>query len=391
MRLNQGFGSRYFSKCMPVRMVGLYIVLVLFTIACGKKEEPVAKEIIRPVKTMTVVANTDFGNITLPGKVRASQRVELAFKEVAGRLIELPIAGREGQEVKEGELLARIDPRDFQTNLRNTEGRLKEAIASLDLANAQYARVKRIQSQDPGAISGAEIDRRRENVNRLQGRIKSIRAEVAAAQDRLSYTSLKAPFAGFIAKRFVDNFQDVKPKQPILALEDISKVEILIDVAENVMAVARREGQKAIDAKAVFPTALDRKFPLQLKEYATKADDATQTYQVVLQMPQPDGINIFPGMTATVSLSLAQNVELDKLTIIPAIAVLAEPNGKSFVWVIDPKEMKVRKQEVKVGMISGTENIDVIEGLEGGETIAVAGTLQLQEGMKVRLWNQQQK
>jgi RND family efflux transporter MFP subunit len=374
---------------MPVKNVGLFVVLMLVLMACAKKEEPVTEEIIRPVKTMTVVADMDIGDITLPGKVRAHQRVELAFKEVGGRLIELPIAGREGQEVAEGELLARIDPRDFETNLRNVQGRLRETIASLDLAKAQYERVKRIQNQDPGAISGAEIDRRRENVNRLQGRIKSIRAEVTAARDRLSYTRLTAPFAGLIAKRYVDNFQDVRPKQQILALEDISQVEILIDVAENVMAVARRQGEQAIESVAVFPTAPDRKFPLELKEYATKADDATQTYQVVLQMPQPDGVNIFPGMTATVTVGLAQNVSLDKLVVIPAIAVLAEPNGKSFVWVVDKKELTVRKQQVTVGMISGSENIDVKEGLEGGETIAGAGILQLQEGMKVRLWNQQ--
>ena len=80
---------------------------------------------------------------------------------------------------------------------------------------------------------------------------------------------------------------------------------------------------------------------------------------------------------------------MGKAVIIPAIAVLAEPNGKSFVWIVDTKEMTVRKQEVKVGMISGSENIDVTEGLKGGETIAVAGILQLQEGMKVRLWEQQ--
>jgi RND family efflux transporter MFP subunit len=362
---------------------------MLILMACGKKEEPVPEGIIRPVKTMTVAADMDIGDITLPGKVRAHQRVELAFKEVAGRLIELPIADREGQEVAEGELLARIDPRDFETNLRSVQGRLREAIASLDLAKAQYERVKRIQKQDPGAISGADIDRRRENVNRLQGRIRSIRAEVTSARDRLSYTKLTAPFAGLIAKRYVDNFQDVRPKQPILALEDVSQVEILIDVAENVMAVARREGGQAIEAVAVFPSAPDKKFPLELKEYATKADDATQTYQVVLQMPQPEGVNIFPGMTATVTVGLAQNVSLDKLVVIPAIAVLAEPNGKSFVWVVDKKELTVHKQQVTVGMISGSENIDVKEGLEGGETIAVAGILQLQEGMKVRLWDQQ--
>ena len=389
MKLPQGFGREHTKTSMLKTFVGLSVMLILFFTACGKKEEAVTEEVIRPIKTTIVAAGADSTGITLPGKVRAAQRVELAFKEVGGRLIELPIAGREGQQVKDGDLLARIDPRDFQTKLRNVQGRLKEAIASLDLANAEYDRVKRIQQQDPGAISGVDIDRKREAVNAMQGRIKSLKAEVAAARDRLNYTHLKAPFTGLIARRYVDNFQNVKPKEPILALEDISHVELLIDVAENVMAVARNEGEEALNSVAEFPTAPGKKFPLELKEYGTKADQATQTYQVVLQMPQPEGISILPGMTATVTVSLARNAVMGKAFVIPAIAVLAEPDGKSFVWVVDTKQMSVRKQKVKVGMISGSENIDVTEGLEGGETIAVAGILQLQEGMKVRLWEQQ--
>ncbi|MBW2441911.1 MAG: efflux RND transporter periplasmic adaptor subunit [Deltaproteobacteria bacterium] len=388
MKLSKTIGSKHSLRRKISIFVSLSISMLVIFIGCGKKEEPVAEEIIRPVKTMKVEDGPDSAGLTLPGKVRASQRVELAFKEVGGRLIELPIAGREGQEVKEGELLARIDPRDFQTRLRNVQGRLKEAIASLDLANAEYDRVKRIQEQDPGAISGADIDRKREAVNMMEGRIKSLQAEVAAARDELSYTQLKAPFTGLIAKRYVDNFQEVQPKQAILALEDISHVELLIDVAENVMAVARNEGDDVIQAEAEFPTARGKKFNLEIKEYATRADPATQTYQVVLQMPQPDDISILPGMTATITVSLGRQAARGKAVVIPAIAVLAEPSGQSFVWVVDPKELTVKKQEVKVGMISGSENIDVTEGLEGGETIAVAGILQLQDGMKVRIWEQ---
>ena len=377
--------------CPNFRFSAVLICLTVFMIsglaACGKKEEAVSPEVIRPVKTATVASGADFAGLTLPGRVRADQRVELAFKEVGGRLLELPIAGREGQQVEKGELLARIDPKDFETDVNNVQGRLREAVASLDLAKAEYARVKRIQEQDPGAVSGADIDRKREAVNAMQGRIKSLRAEVQAAKDKLSYTNLEAPFAGLIAKRYVDNFQNIKPKQPILALEDISHVEILIDVAENVMAIERSGSGDNIKSVARFPTAPGREFPLKLKEYATTADTATQTYQVVLQMPQPEDISILPGMTATVTLSLNSAIAMDTAVVIPAIAVLAEPNGRSFVWIVDKETLKVKKQEVKVGMISGSENIDVTEGLKGGETIAVAGILQLQEGMKVRIWD----
>ena len=367
----------------------LLAVLTLILAACSKKAEEAPAEVIRPVKIMTVATDTNVSGLNFPGTVRASQRVELAFQIVGGRLIKLPIEGKEGQEVKQDELLARIDPKDFETNLRNIQGRLEEAVASLDLAKSEYARVKKIQDQDPGAVSGADIDRKREAVNAMEGRIRSLRAEVEAAKDQLNYTYLKAPFAGLIAQRFVDNFQDVKPKQPILALEDISQVELLVNVPENVIALTKSAKGEDIRAVVQFPTAPGKQFPLQLKEFATRSDPATQTYQVVLQMPQPEDINIFPGMTASVTLSLGSSAATDKQMLIPAIAVVAKPDGTSYVWVVDPKEMMVHSQSVNVGAISGSKDIQILEGLKGGETIVVAGVLKLQEGMKVRFWDQQ--
>jgi multidrug efflux system membrane fusion protein len=362
-----------------------------FLISCGKEEEEVTEEIVRPVKTVTVEAIGGFSGLTLPGRVRAGKRVEFAFKEVGGRLIELPIAGREGQQVEKGELLARIDPQDFQTNVRNVEGRLREAEAALQLAQSEYERVLRIQKKDPGAVSAADIDRRRETVNQTQGRIKSLKAEVDNAKNQLSYTYLRAPFSGVIARRFVDNFQEVKPKQPIVSLEDISHVEVLVDVPENIMALRRAGEEEAVSAIAVFPTAPGEQYPLQLKEYATTADPQTQTYQVVLQMPQPEGINILPGMTASVVISTSGEVREDRAILIPAIAVLADPSGKNYVWVVDPQDMTVHKRDVSVGQLTGSENINILEGLEGGEKIVVAGVLKLQDGMEVRLWDRQQE
>ena len=389
MKLPESISGKQLTKRMSTSAFCLIAMLSVILAACGKKAEEAPREVVRPVKPAIVSAATDISGLTLPGTVRASQRVELAFKEVGGRLIELPIEGREGQEVKQDELLARIDPKDFETNLRNVQGRLKEAVASLDLAKSEYERVKRIQKQDPGAVSGADIDRKREAVNAMQGRIRSLNAEVEAAKDRLSYTYLKAPFGGRIAQRFVDNFQDVKPKQPILALEDVSQVEILIGVPENVVAVVRDTEDEKIKATARFPTAPGKQFELQLKEYATKADTATQTYQVVLQMPQPEDLNIFPGMTATVSLSLGSSATAESSILIPAIAVVAKPDGTSFVWEVDSKDMTVHQRDVEVGAISGSEDIQIKDGLKGGETIVVAGVLKLQEGLKVRIWDKQ--
>ena len=108
MKLPGSIGGKPSSKKMSTSAFCLIAILSIILAACGKKAEEAPREIVRPVKTTTVSAAADISGLTLPGTVRASQRVELAFKEVGGRLIELPIQGREGQEVKKGELLARI-------------------------------------------------------------------------------------------------------------------------------------------------------------------------------------------------------------------------------------------------------------------------------------------
>ena len=104
----------------PLKTVFLTSLLALLLISCGKKEEEKAEAIaVRPIKLMTVGSDLTGQTRKLPGTVRATKRVDLAF-QVSGPLIELPV--KEGQRVNRGDLVARIDPQDFETSLRNAKG-----------------------------------------------------------------------------------------------------------------------------------------------------------------------------------------------------------------------------------------------------------------------------
>jgi RND family efflux transporter MFP subunit len=367
------------NRTFPAITCSIAILAVLIT-SCSKEEEKVPeKKVVRPVKIMTVTSSGEALKRKFPGRVRAAKRVDLAF-QVGGTLIKLPVD--EGQEVKKGQLVARVHPKDFQTDLRNAEGQLAKAKAALQLAQTEYERVVRIRKKDPGAVSQAMVDRRREAVNKAQADIQSLQASVDAAKDQLSYTYLRAPFSGVISRRYVDNYQEVRAKQPIVSLDDISYLEILVDVPEIVMASVRKGG--STKAVAEFAAAPGRQFPLTIKEYATRADPRTQTYQVTLQMPRPKGINILPGMTATVHGSPPVEQKGDDRFVVPAIAVFADEAGTSHVWVVDKDTMKVHKRKVTSGDLTGTDSIRIIDGLRPGEMIAVAGASQLREGMQVR-------
>jgi len=355
----------------PAVLLLLTAAVVMAFSACSKKEEPVKAEVVRPVKTMVIKAGIGPGVQKFAGVVRGSRRSELSFK-VAGPLVELPV--EEGQQVKKGQLIARILPRDFENAVKEAQARAVEA-------ENQYKRYRELYAKKQ--VSKADFDRYRAARD-------VARAQLEDARNALKDTYLKAPFDGVIAKRYVENYQKVQAKQPIVFLHDIEQIEILVDVPELIIAELR-ENKEATKAWAEFQAAPGKKYPLKTKEFSTKADPATQTYQVVLTMAQPKEANILPGMTCTVVAELSGSAKAAAGIKIPAIAVLNDADGKSYVWVLDKKNMTVHKTVVKVGPLTGSEDIVVTDGLKGGETIVTAGVTQLRDGMKVRPWKAQEK
>ncbi len=357
----------------------LLLTLLFLFIGCKEEEKPEIRQVVRPVKMMQVVAEDNILNRSYPGRVRAAKRVDLAF-QVGGPLIELQVD--EGQEVKKGELLARIDPRNFKTDLLNAEGRLARANASLSSAQSEYDRIKRIRQADPGAASESMLVRRLEAVATASADIAALTASVQAAQNRLDDTRLTAPFDGYISKRHVENFQEVRAQEPIFSLDFLSQLEIIVDIPETIMASL--QGQQRLDLYAEFAAAPGRQFPLSTKEYSTRADSTTQTYQIVLVMDQPDDINILPGMTATVNGSFLLHNSDSAALFIPAHAVFAGNTGESQVWVVDMETMTVHLRAVQTGELLGEDNISIEGGLEAGDVVVLTGVTLLREGMQVR-------
>jgi RND family efflux transporter MFP subunit len=348
--------------------------------ACGQSEEPAKTiETIRPVKLMKVSGSLAGKTRKLPGTVRAADRVDLAF-QVPGPLIELPV--KEGQVVKKGTLVARIDPRDYETNLRNAEGVLAKAQAGLAYAIAEHKRYVNVKQTDAGAVSDSMVSLKLAAEKVASADLQSAKAALAAVKDQLEYTRLKAPFDGVIARKYVDNYQEVLAKEAILSLQNLTSVEVLIDVPELMVMPIRKTKPRFY---AEFAADQSRRFELQVKEFATQADSVTQTYRVVLVMPAPAGIRILPGMTVNVSIEFTEDaVEGGAGILIPAIAVFADNAGHSQVWVIDPQTNKVQRRAVTIGDLSGNDSIRIVSGLNADETIAISGVSSLSEGQTVR-------
>lgn len=341
------------------------------------------------VRAVKVSDPADFAKRFFPGQARATQEVDLSFR-VAGPLIERPI--NVGDEVPKGQELARIDPRDFEVELRNARGQLEQEQAVLKRAEADYERIVRIKKQDPGAVSQASVDRARQLVGSSQARIRSLQATVANAKNFLSYTYLEAPFDGIITATYVDNYQFVRARQPVARLIDHSQIEMIVNIPEGLI----HHADYLLAAGRVFIVTFDP-FPnleieAEIKEIGREASRTTRTYPVTLIMDQPEDIKILPGMAGRATRVVAVPDMKDQSgIIIPETAVFSPENSNmTYVWVIDDQAQTVSKRLVKVGELLDT-GIKITDGLTAGEWIATAGVHYLQEGRQVRILSETPK
>lgn len=402
-----------------------------FTLAgCSAPPPELPAEAARPVKTVRIEAEATLRERSYPALVRAGEEAELAFRR-PGTLQALPV--RAGDAVVQGQELARLDPRDFESVLAEArsayEGEqarlallragtrpeeVAQVAAALSAAQAQqrnaatdYERKRRML--DRGLISQAEFERaetarevtaadvervgqelakaragaRPEEITAQEARVVSVQAVVEQAEAALADTVLTAPFDGLISMVTVDNFTEVQAKQPILLLQDISAIRVTLQVPEAFIRHADR-GRLA-DFAVRFPGEGDVEHPATFREISAQADPQTQTFAVTLEMPALPGVNILSGMTAEVTVRLpAAEAEGQPGRILAPIEAISSGTGTDpAVWVVDPASRRLVRRPVTTGAMSGNL-VEITSGLVAGEEIVVAGLASLRENMLVR-------
>jgi RND family efflux transporter MFP subunit len=363
---------------------------------------------------------------TFPGRVDASRRVELAF-QVPGLIVSLPV--KEGQKVAKGDLIAQLRQEDFQNPLNTVQGQLDQARARLRalqagerpeerlrresavraaearLANARVEHERNTRLLPTRSISQAQFDLtetayrvaqeehqaalqllekatigREEDVEAQEAEVRGLEARVVEAHLRLDDATLRAPYDGVIARRLVEENQNVQAKQPIVQFQDVDEIEIIMDVPETVMAADLRTAD-VVEMTAEFSGAPGLEFPVRIREMAQVADPTTQTFQVRAAMRSPTEVRILPGMTATVTVTYRRAAILGNRFLVPASAITQTAAGQQVAWIVGA-DGAVSSREVKLGGAIGGQ-VEITDGLVAGDRIAVAGATFLREGMKV--------
>ena len=220
---------------------------------------------------------------SFPGKVEASRMVDLAF-QVPGVLAKIPV--REGEKVSKGALIAQLRQEEFQARQKAVQGQLDAARSQLRgsesrLANAKTESESFARLVDSSAVSRSDYDQAQTAYRVAQDDQKAQEATVRGLEGRLievnlqlGDSTLRAPYAGVIAQRLVDEGQNIVPNSPVVRFQNADEIDIVVDVPEGFMAADSR-GATIQQSFAELSTLPGRRFPVHLKEVAQIADPRT--------------------------------------------------------------------------------------------------------------------
>jgi len=296
--------------------------------------------------------------------------------QVSGQLVQVNYA--EGQAVAAGDPLATIDPRPFQAALEQAQGQLLQAQAQLKESQIELERYVTLSSQD--SISKQQLDAQRALVSQYEGLAKTDQALVDNAQLNLAYCHIKAPFAGRVGLRLIDQGNYVTPGDStgLVILTQIKPITVIFSLAEDYIPAL----QKRMKDGAPIPVdAYDRAGTTKLASgklasIDNTVDPSTGTFKLRAVFPNDDEA-LYPNQFVMARMLLSVD---RSATVIPTSAIERGQQG-TFVYVVGA-DNKVTAKAVTLGTTEG-ERVAVTAGLAVGDKVVVDGADRLKEGMEV--------
>ena len=331
----------------------------LLLIATGCKQQKEQKEVIKTVKVDTAVTYGEKKTVSFPGKVKAASEVNLAFR-ISGPITKINVT--EGQFVRKDQVLAEMDSRDYTVQLSATEAEYKQVKAEAERIIRLYEKQSVSENDYDKAVSG----------------LQQVTAKYDAHQNALSDTKLRAPFEGYIQKRYFDKNETVSAGMPVFSMisAETPEVEINIPAGEFI------QRDQFDSYSCYFELYPDRTFPLELLSINRKAN-LNQLYTVRLRFKEyPHSSMPSPGMSTMVTIQYKP--ENTTMVSIPLTAVF-EIDHIPTVWVYDGAQQKINARSIRISEILTDGTLIVSEGLTDGEQVVSAGVHSLSDGKKVKL------
>ncbi len=369
-------------------LVGAGVVVILLLVWFFGIREPEAKRPPppnpwmgpTPVHIVTVSKSNLKVHLKAIGTVNPLNTVTVRPR-VGGPIVSVKFS--EGQLVKAGEVLAEIDPAQYQVKLHQAEGSLQETRAQLKNAEDDLALYERLLTSN--SIAKQQYDKQKALVDQLQGTLKNHSAQLEDARLQLSYTRITAPIAGRTGLRKVDvgNLVNANDATGLVTITQTKPISVVFTIPENqLMAVRQANSLATTNKQALSVEAWDRSEQNllatgKLTTLDNQIDTATGTLRLKAEFDNSDD-GLFPNQFINARLHLQT---LDGAVTIPADAVQYGTKG-TYVYVIDDGKAKMR--QIKLGALEA-DRIAVLDGLKEGEQVVLEGIDRLWEGKDVKV------
>jgi RND family efflux transporter MFP subunit len=337
--------------------------------ACSRPAAPVA--IVRPVFVTTVSQASTGQTRSFTAVVHARVETDLAFRtggKVVDRLVEV------GDSVKAGQVLARLDPADYQLAVSAAADQVQAASVDAQQAASDEARFRRLLAD--GSVGAADHERQKARANAAAARLEQARRQLELARNREGYAALAAPYAGVVTAIHFERGQVVAEGQNVLSVAREGEREIVADLPEEWMGRARRLTASATswqDTKPALRLALRELSPLasaQGRTFRARYIATAQSRKQVAALP----------LGSTIQLNLSEHT--GEATAVLPVTALVKASGSAGVWALDGKGSGLVFTPVQVTAVD--DAFVHVTGLPAGARVVSVGAQKLDAGVTVR-------
>jgi RND family efflux transporter MFP subunit len=344
---------------------------------------------IRPVRTMTIEMRNNAGTISLTGTVQAQTEINQSFR-IDGRLIERTVDI--GDTVRPGQLIARLDPENEESGLQSARANAAAAQARLGEARTNYNRMRDLIVDD--AVSRAQYDQAEALLKTAEAQVDAVKGQLDVSKNRLSYTRLVSEVAGVVTARGPQPGEVVSAGRMIIQVAREGARDAVFDVPASIKDSApldpevtvtpgkQRNALSDIQRSPDIAVALGGNPKVvakgRVREVSPRADPVTGTFAVRVRLiDPPPTMRLGSTVTGRIQLPGVNSIR------VPA-AALVRADGRTSVWVVDPKASTVSLRNIEV-RASDADSVQVGSGLNAGDVVVTAGVQALRPGQKVRL------
>ena len=360
------------SQRVAARSILAILGAAMLVSACSRPAPP--EEPVRSVKVITVGLGAFESGQEYAGEVRARVESRLGFR-VAGKITKRTV--EVGQRVMAGQLLAQLDPRDYQLAADAGRAQVVSATTQRDLAAADLTRYRALKDQN--FISGAELERREATLKAAQATLEQAQAQLAGQGNQTGYTQLLADVSGVVTAVEAEAGQVVAAGTPVVRIAQDGPRDVVFAVPEDKLARVPVGSAVTVRSWTGGPSLRGT-----VRELAASADPVTRTFPVKVTLSEKDAGEALPlGATAYVVPQAVAQLAGGVIKL-PTSALRQEGRG-SAVWVLDTASMTVRSQPVQIATADGNEAV-IASGLQPGQKVVSAGVHVLSPGQKVTIY-----